>query len=96
MAPMKPVINPNRAAIVTDVVGPICETSDFFARDRELPELAQGELLWIGAAGAYGAAMGSNYNARPRLPEVLVRGDKYTVIRPRETYEQLIAGERLP
>lgn len=93
--PMKPVKNPNRPAIVTDVVGPICETSDFFARDRELPELAQGELLWIGAAGAYGAAMGSNYNARPRLPEVLVRGDSYTVIRPRETYEQLIAGERL-
>ena len=94
--PMKPVANPDRPAIVTDVVGPICETSDFFARDRELPELAQGELLWIGAAGAYGAAMGSNYNARPRIPEVLVRGDKYTVIRPRETYEQLIAGERLP
>lgn len=93
--PMKPVKNPNRPAIVTDVVGPICETSDFFARDRELPELAQGELLWIGAAGAYGAAMGSTYNARPRLPEVLVRGDSYTVIRPRETYEQLIAGERL-
>ena len=94
--PMKPVTNPGRAEIVTDVVGPICETSDFFARDRNLPELAQGELLWIGAAGAYGAAMGSNYNARPRIPEVLVRGDKYTVIRPRETYEQLIAGERLP
>jgi diaminopimelate decarboxylase len=94
--PMQPVTNPGRAEIVTDVVGPICETSDFFARDRSLPELAQGELLWIGAAGAYGAAMGSNYNARPRLPEVLVRGDKYTVIRPRETYEQLIAGERLP
>lgn len=94
--PMKPVANPNRPAIVTDVVGPICETSDFFARDRELPELAQGELLWIGAAGAYGAAMGSNYNARLRLPEVLVHGDKYTVIRPRDTYEQLIAGERLP
>ena len=94
--PMQPVVNPHRAPIVTDVVGPICETSDFFARDRELPELAQGELLWIGAAGAYGAAMGSNYNARPRLPEVLVHGDKYSVIRPRETYEQLIAGERLP
>jgi diaminopimelate decarboxylase len=94
--PMKPVATPGRTEIVTDVVGPICETSDFFARDRNLPELAQGELLWIGAAGAYGAAMGSNYNARPRIPEVLVRGDKYTVIRPRETYEQLIAGERLP
>lgn len=93
--PMKPVRNPGRASIVTDVVGPICETSDFFARDRELPEMAQGELLWIGAAGAYGAAMGSNYNARPRLPEVLVSGDTYTVIRPRETYDALIAGERL-
>lgn len=94
--PMKPVVNPNRAEITTDVVGPICETSDFFARDRTLPELAQGELLWIGAAGAYGAAMGSNYNARLRPPEILVHGDTYTVIRPRDTYEQLIAGEQLP
>ena len=93
--PMKPVSRPDRPNIVTDVVGPICETGDFFARDRELPELAPGELMWIGAAGAYGAAMASNYNTRPRAPEVLVRGDRYTVIRPRETYEQLIAGERL-
>lgn len=93
--PMKPVKNPGRPDIVTDVVGPICETSDFFARDRNLPELAPGELLWIGAAGAYGAAMASNYNTRPRVPEVLVRGDTYTVIRQRETYEQLIAGERI-
>ena len=93
--PMKPVAHPNRPAIKTDVVGPICETGDFLARDRELPELAQGELLWIGAAGAYGATMSSNYNTRPRAPEVLVRGDKYTVIRARETYEHLIAGERI-
>jgi diaminopimelate decarboxylase len=92
--PMKPVARPDRPAIATDVVGPICETGDFFARDRELPELAQGELVWIGAAGAYGATMASNYNTRPRAPEVLVRGDRYTVIRARETYEQLIAGER--
>ena len=94
--PMKPVKNPGRADITTDVVGPICETGDFFARDRNLPELAAGELLWIGAAGAYGAAMASNYNTRPRVPEVLVRGGSYTVIKTRETYEQLIAGERLP
>ncbi len=94
--PMKPVTNPGRPEIATDVVGPICETGDFFARDRNLPEMAQGELLWIGAAGAYGAAMASNYNTRLRVPEVLVRGDKYTIIKPRETYEQLIAGERLP
>jgi diaminopimelate decarboxylase len=93
--PMKPVARPDRPRIATDIVGPICETTDFFARDRELPELAQGELLWIGAAGAYGAAMASNYNARPRAPEVLVAGDRYTVIRDRETYDQLLAGERL-
>jgi diaminopimelate decarboxylase len=72
-----------RTNIVTDVVGPICETGDFFARDRALPEFAQGELIAIGAAGAYTASMASNYNTRPRAPEVLVRGDRYTVIRPR-------------
>ncbi|HEY0987119.1 MAG TPA: diaminopimelate decarboxylase [Kofleriaceae bacterium] len=93
--PMKPVARPDRPLIATDIVGPICETGDFFARDRELPELAQGELLWIGAAGAYGSAMASNYNTRPRAPEVLVAGDRYTVIRDRETYEQLLAGERI-
>ncbi len=94
--PMKPVVKPERATITTDVVGPICETGDFFARDRELPELDQGELLWIGAAGAYGSAMASNYNTRPRAPEVLVRGETHTVIRARETYEQLVAGETIP
>jgi len=93
--PMQPVVKQARPAITTDVVGPICETGDFFARDRELPELAQGDLLWIGAAGAYGSAMASNYNTRPRAPEVLVTGDRYTVIRDRETYEQLLAGERI-
>jgi diaminopimelate decarboxylase len=93
--PIKPVRNPDRALIKTDVVGPICETGDFFARDRELPALDAGELVWIGAAGAYGAAMASNYNTRPRAPEVLVTGDTYTVIRSRETYEQLVANEKL-
>jgi diaminopimelate decarboxylase len=93
--PMKPVKNPDRNAIVTDVVGPICETGDFLARDRELPEMDQGELLCIGAAGAYGSAMASNYNTRPRAPEVLVTGGTYTVIRTRETYEQLVANEKL-
>ncbi len=94
--PIRPVARPDRPAIVTDVVGPVCETGDFFARDRALPELMPGELVWIGAAGAYGAAMASNYNTRPRAPEVLVHGDRFTVIRARETYDQLIAGERLP
>ncbi len=91
--PMAAVTGPTRPAITTDVVGPICETGDFFARDRELPALAQGELLWIGAAGAYGAAMASNYNTRLRAPEVLVVGDQFAVLRPRETYDQLVAGE---
>ncbi len=93
--PIKPVKNPERPQQATDIVGPICETGDFFARDRELPELDQGELLWIGAAGAYGSAMASNYNTRPRAPEVLVSGSTYTVIRARETYEQLVANEKL-
>ncbi|HEU0033561.1 MAG TPA: diaminopimelate decarboxylase [Kofleriaceae bacterium] len=93
--PIRPVKNPDRPVILTDVVGPVCETTDFFARDRELPEMMPGELVWIGAAGAYSAAMSSNYNTRPRAPEILVRGDRYTVIRDRETYEQLLQGERL-
>jgi diaminopimelate decarboxylase len=93
--PIKPVKNPERPAITTDIVGPVCETGDFFARDRELPLLDQGELVWIGAAGAYGSVMASNYNTRPRAPEVLVSGGTYTVIRTRETYEQLVANEKL-
>jgi len=93
--PIQPLKNPDRPLVTTDVVGPICETGDFFARDRELPALEAGELIWIGAAGAYGAAMASNYNTRPRAPEVLVEGSTYTVIRTRETYEQLVANEKL-
>jgi diaminopimelate decarboxylase len=93
--PIKPIERPDRPLAPTDVVGPICETGDFFARDRALPTLDAGELICIGAAGAYGSAMASNYNTRPRAAEVLVSGASYTVIRARETYEQLVAGERL-
>jgi diaminopimelate decarboxylase len=93
--PIKPVKHPERPAITTDIVGPVCESGDFFARDRELPLMDQGELVWIGAAGAYGSVMASNYNTRPRAPEVLVSGSSYTVIRARETYEQLVANEKL-
>jgi diaminopimelate decarboxylase len=94
--PIWPVRGETRATHVTDVVGPICETGDFFARDRALPDLERGELICVGATGAYGAVMASNYNTRPRAPEVLVDGGTYTVLRPRETYDQLLAGERLP
>ena len=91
--PMKPVKNPDRPAHATDVVGPICETGDFLARDRALPPLARGELLAIGAAGAYGFTMSSNYNTRPRAAEVLVDGAGYKVVRRRETVDELLAHE---
>jgi len=92
--PMKPVTRTGRPAIATDIVGPICESSDFLARDRELPELAPGELLWVGAAGAYGSAMASNYNTRPRAAEVLVDGARVHLARRRETWADLVRGER--
>jgi len=77
-----------------DVVGPICEGTDFFAKDRRLPPVKRGDLLCIFTAGAYGHTMSSNYNARPLLPEVLVDGDKFSVIRRRQSYDDLIAAER--
>ncbi len=81
---------------VMDVVGPICESGDFLAKDRELPEVKQGELLAVMGAGAYGFSMSSNYNSRARAAEVLVRGNDYFVVRERETYNDLVKGEKLP
>jgi diaminopimelate decarboxylase len=78
-----------------DVVGPICESGDFLARDRELPEVRTGEYLAVMSAGAYGFTMASNYNSRPRPAEVLVKGDAFRVVRNRETWEDLIRGEAL-
>ncbi|MHC4458133.1 MAG: diaminopimelate decarboxylase [Planctomycetota bacterium] len=79
---------------VVDVVGPICESADFFAKDRALPPVKRGDLLSIFTAGAYGFSMSSNYNARSRAAEVLVDGSEFVVIRKRETYEDLIALEK--
>ena len=79
---------------VVDVVGPICESADFFAKDRALPSVKRGDVLSIFTAGAYGFSMASNYNARGRAAEVLVDGDKFSIIRRRETYEDLISLER--
>jgi diaminopimelate decarboxylase len=84
-----------RPARPVDVVGPVCESGDFLARDRALPEVADGELLAVMGAGAYGFVMASNYNARPRAPEVLVDGGRFAIVRRRESYEDLIAGETL-
>jgi diaminopimelate decarboxylase len=79
-----------------DVVGPVCETTDLFARDRELPELKSGDLVAFLTAGAYGAVMSSAYNARPPAPEVLVKGGEWSIVRPRLTDDALIALDRLP
>ncbi len=79
---------------VVDVVGPICESADFFAKERALPPVKRGDLLSIFTAGAYGFSMSSNYNTRGRAAEILVDGDKFNIIRKRETYEDLISLER--
>jgi diaminopimelate decarboxylase len=79
-----------------DVVGPVCETSDIFAADRDLPELKSGELVAILTTGAYGAVMSSAYNARPLAPEVLVNDDQWSVVRPRQDDDALFGFERIP
>ncbi len=82
--------------VKADVVGPICESGDFLARDRLMREPSPGDVLAILGAGAYGFSMASNYNARPRAAEVLVRGKRFEVIRRRESYRDLVRGERIP
>jgi diaminopimelate decarboxylase len=79
-----------------DVVGPVCETGDTFARGRHLPALAEGDLVAFRSAGAYGAVMASEYNTRPLVPEVLVQGDQFAVIRARPTLEEILARDTLP
>jgi diaminopimelate decarboxylase len=91
-----PVKEEAREEIVADVVGPICESSDFLAKGRKIPNLHAGELIAVMSAGAYGFSMSTNYNSRPRIPEVLVRDDQMFVIRQRENYEDLIRGEEIP
>jgi diaminopimelate decarboxylase len=91
-----PVAEPERETIVADVVGPICESGDFFAKDREMPRPKPGSLLAVMSAGAYGFAMSSNYNSRARAAEVLVDGENAYVVRERETVDDLIRGEAIP
>jgi diaminopimelate decarboxylase len=85
----------NKTAHEADVVGPVCETGDYFAKARRLPIFKQGDVLAIMTAGAYGAVQSGTYNTRPLVPEVLVKGDQYAVIRPRQTYEELIGLDHL-
>jgi diaminopimelate decarboxylase len=93
---IQPVRRSDRPEWTADVVGPICESSDFLARDRKLSKTEQGDLLAVMSAGAYGFSMSSNYNSRPRVAEVLVAKDKFFVIRQREDYDDLIRGEVIP
>lgn len=91
-----PVVKKKAPALQADVVGPICESGDFLAKDRTLPLPQAGDLLAVMSAGAYGFSMSSNYNARPRAAEVLSRGQEFEIIRKRETYADLVARERIP
>ena len=93
---IQPVMQNNRETIVADIVGPICESGDFFAKDREIARPERGDLLAVMSAGAYGFTMASNYNSHPKPPEILVDGDKYYVIRARENFDDLIRGEIIP
>jgi diaminopimelate decarboxylase len=79
-----------------DVVGPVCETGDTFAKGRELPPLSSGDLVAFRSAGAYGAVMSSEYNTRPLIPEVLVNGDQFAVIRARPTFDEMLARDSIP
>ena len=91
-----PVVQPSMSRNKTekmDIVGPVCESGDFFAQDREMPELRPGDLLAVMSAGAYGFVMASNYNSRPLPAEALVRGDQVGLIRKRQTIEDLVGDE---
>jgi diaminopimelate decarboxylase len=96
--PILPVGEPRPDAPLapTDVVGPVCESGDIFARGRPLPHIEADDLVAFGAAGAYSASMASTYNTRPLAAEVLVRGDRFDLVRPRQTIEALFADERIP
>jgi diaminopimelate decarboxylase len=87
---------PGTAKVITDVAGPVCETGDYLALARTLPELNAGDLISVMTAGAYGAVLASEYNSRLLVPEVLVAGNRYSVTRPRPSYDDMLAKERLP
>ncbi|MCH7890360.1 MAG: diaminopimelate decarboxylase [Gemmatimonadetes bacterium] len=93
---IEPVGPPNPETRVVDVVGPVCESGDFLAQQRELPVVGRSDLLAVRSAGAYGFAMASQYNGRPRAAEVLVRGDRFAIVRKRESLEDLVRGESIP
>jgi diaminopimelate decarboxylase len=88
-----PLRSTSRGRIRADVVGPVCESGDFLALDRELENVLPGDLLAVWTAGAYGFVLSSNYNSRLRPPEVVIEGSSWRAVRSRETYEDLVRGE---
>ncbi len=93
---IRPVVSGHNDTVTYDVVGPVCETGDTFTRGRDLPRLKAGDLVAFMTAGAYGAVMGSEYNSRPLAPEVLVRDGDWAIVRPRPTYDEMMAREAVP
>ena len=93
---IRPVKKRQGPHISADIVGPICESGDFMARSREVQDFVQGDYIAVMSAGAYGFSMSSNYNSRPRIPEVMVDEKQYFVIRKRETYDDLVRNEVVP
>ena len=92
---IRPVKPREGEPLLYDVVGPVCETGDTFTRERLLPPLEAGDLVAFMSAGAYGASMSSEYNTRPLVPEVLVKGGNFAVVRPRPSYDEMLAREPL-
>ena len=92
---IQPVMDRKLGKIVSDVVGPICESGDFFAKDRSIASVDSGEILAVMSSGAYGFSMSSNYNTRPRAAEVMVKKDRFAIVRAREDYESLVRGEMI-
>jgi diaminopimelate decarboxylase len=93
---IEPVVNSRKDVMVADVVGPICESGDFLALDRSIANVQSGDLMAVMSAGAYGFVMSSNYCSRPRVAEVMVKGDRFNVVKAREGYEDLVRGETVP
>jgi len=95
---IRPVVQASAddARMMVDIVGPVCETGDYLGLDRDLPRLKSGDLIAVSTAGAYGAVQAGTYNTRPLIPEVLVDGDRFHVVRKRQTYEELIGLDSLP
>jgi diaminopimelate decarboxylase len=93
---IRPVIKNSRKKVLSEIVGPICESGDFLAKNRMINRASQGDLLAVMSAGAYGFTMSSNYNSRPRVAEVLVKGSDFFVVKERETYKDLVRGTNLP